>query len=179
MAEIYLEILKLPENEATSTAITEVARRWGKTDLKSAVESAKGLPTEGEFRRAFYRGFGEQLAQEDPEELLNTIAGEKDCGGRASGRRRLQRFESLRNMSWSRRLRFLPRPSPESHLQRQRINFPFESPTSSRSKALGNLSRSWKIRPLGDDPSWRYPEFGWNRKRKVPRPVSTDSKILR
>ena len=74
-SEMAWEILNLPENEASSMAMTELARRWGKRDLKAAVEFAKELPKDGEFRRAFYRGIGEKLAQEDPEELLNTIGG--------------------------------------------------------------------------------------------------------
>ena len=74
-AEMAWEILNLPENEASSMAMTELARRWGKTDLDAAVEFAKSLPKEGEYRRAFYRGIGEKLAKENPEELLNTIGG--------------------------------------------------------------------------------------------------------
>lgn len=75
--EMAWEILNLPENEASSMAMTELARRWAKTDIEAAAAFAGELPDNSEFRRAFYRGIGEKMAQTDPEALLETIGGGK------------------------------------------------------------------------------------------------------
>ncbi len=72
--DLIQDLLKMPEGDTKSLAITELARRWGKRDLDDALSFRDQLGDSALAHRAFYKGIDTFMAEEKPEELLDIIA---------------------------------------------------------------------------------------------------------
>ena len=72
-AQVALDLLKMPESEAKSLALTELFRRWAKDDLDAAMEFLPYLDKDIEAKRSFYRGVQWEILEKNPELLLDII----------------------------------------------------------------------------------------------------------